>query len=295
MKEREKILIVGGNGYVGSNIARSLAPDYHVIATYQRKYTPIPGVEFLRAVSLDDKDHAKALILRHDPKVVIVCTGTNDVNWADYDKNLRQVQISHSAVPMELTPPTDTLKAKFIYISSDYAFAGSDGNYEEDGKTLAVSNLGKSKVSTENFVINRSVNHIILRCAPLIGRGPMDHPSWIDQLRESLFCGRTVSFTKKSYHNPVHISFLTRVIQECLKHDLKNQIFHIGGLSKVSMFECAQILAASLDLDYTKIDSSDQLPQSLINDYSINLNQTLRALKLEPLSLQDSLELMKKT
>ena len=293
MKERGRILIVGGNGFVGSTLARNLSQDYEVIATYQRRYTPIEGVHFIRAIGLDEKDQGRTLVLKTEPDVVIVCTGSNNLQWCEVDRNLRAVQSSHTGVPMDMVPAIDTIKAKIIYISSDYAFSGIDGNFMEDGKTLSNISLGKSKVATENFVMNRSLNHIVLRCAPLIGRGPMDHPSWIDQLREAIFSGKTASYSNKNFHNPVHISFLISAIRESIRLDLRNKIFHVGGLDKVSLYDCAKIISGFLGLDTHRVEVAGSSSQLVTSDFSLNLTETLRTLKLEPLSLKDSLELLK--
>ena len=289
----KKILIIGGNGYVGSTLARAFASEYEVVCTYQSSFTPIKGATFMRTRNLDDKDIGKNLILGLDPQIVIYCGGSNDLQKTEDDRHAREMNIAHSTVATNLIPAVDTIKAKFIYISSDYIFSGIHGNFAEDDSTVPQTLLGKAKLGAENFIRGRSLNHLIFRCAPLIGRGNLDHPSWIDQLRESLVLGKKLELVSRTFQNPVHISFLVAAIREALIQEQKNKTFHIGGLSKVSPFEFAQIFAHFLKLDPELITAMDAEAHGVPNEYALNFTHTLNMLKLTPLHLEESLALTK--
>ena len=281
---------MGGTGFVGSTLARALAPHYQVFCTYNKAYSAIPGVNYLFYSNSGEADHCKVMAIKSEPNIIIYCGGTN--NWIDCEQNLKQTQIAHSASASNLLSSADVFKPKFIYISSDYVFSGADGNYSENDTAIPAYQLGKSKLAAENYVRNRSLNHIIIRAAPLLGRGTLEHPSFIDEMREAILREKKFKAATKSIHNPVHISTLTSLVKNIIQNDIKNKTLHVGGLNKVSMFELANLIAKKTNLDSNFIEPSDLENTGSENDYSLNSTQTLKLLKSQPLFLQQSLDLL---
>lgn len=283
------ILIVGGNGYVGSTLARALAPEHTVHCTFQSQYTPIPGVTYHLLNEIADKDRCRMIASKCVPDVIIYAAGTNDPGL--YESDQFKAQIVFSGGPGAMIAATEVMKSKFILLSSDFVFAGNEGNYAEADTPLSFSQFGKAKVGGENFIKQRSMNHIIIRSAPLMGRGPIDHPSWIDQWRETLFLGKTLSVPGKKFHNPVVIGQLVDTIKYVINTNMKNKTLHIGGLSKVSMFEMATLFATQFGFNTELIKASDENTSAYF-DYSLNFSETLKALQTEPLFLEQCLNLI---
>lgn len=288
--DKKRILICGASGFVGTAIARSLSKDHQVFGTYRNELTRIPGVTYFCFSELADKDRVKDVAARCEPEVVIYCAGKNDLDY--YEKDQTAAQVVFSGGPGGALSGTELYKPKFILISSEHVFSGIEGNFGENDSTLAYSNMGKAKVGGENYVRSRSLNHVIIRAAPLLGRGTLDHPSWIDQYREALFLGKELKVQSKAYYNPVHISSLIEAIDRVISYDLKNITLHVGGLTKVTPLEVANILAGLLEYNPSHIKPSDEGAKSTI-DFSLNFSQSLDLLKTEPLLLEQSLDLLK--
>jgi dTDP-4-dehydrorhamnose reductase len=284
------VLIVGGNGFVGSTLARELRESYTVTCTYQGAYTPVRGVQWMRLGALNDKNACKAVVNKVSPEVVIYCAGSNDLLGAE--QNVQKTQLAHSNGVNNVFATSDTLKAKFIYLSSDYVFSGVDGNYSETSTAIPAFQLGKAKLGAENFLRSRSLNYAIIRAAPLLGRGTLEHPSFVDQLREAALRKRKVKLPSKVMHNPVHTSMLVHAIRRLIDLDIRNKILHLGGLSKVSMSELAQGVVTRLGLDPATVEVSDSASTALPSDYSLNFTETLSLIESEPLFLERSLDLL---
>lgn len=290
MADKRKILIVGGTGYVGSSIAQFLAPKFEITCTYRKDFTPMDGVNYFGFGDISDKDKCKALMQKFAPDIVFYTAGGNDSVAAERDVPL--TQYLHSTGPSVVMTAADYIKSKFIYISSDWVFAGTEGNYSETDTAMPYSQIGKAKLGAENYIRNRSGNHVIIRSAPLLGRGTLQHPSWLDVIREHQLSKKKISIPHKSKINPVHISQLLFLIEKVLEQDVKNKTFHLGGLTKTTPYEVAQAFLKKFNYDLKLIEKSDDHSSPQENDFSLNFTQSIRSFKTEPLLLEQSLDLL---
>ncbi len=291
MSQKKKILIIGGSGFVGTNLAKALSEKHHVIATYHRDYSRVPNVEYQPFVGLGDKDLCAKFVETLAPEIVIYAAGSHDLARGEKDPN--NMIITHTNGANHMLIASDYLKAKFILISSDYVFSGTEGNYSEGDTAIPLNSLGKAKLGAENYIRSRSLNHVIIRCAPLLGRGTLDHPSWLDQLRETEMTGANLTISKLKVHNPVHIRELGLLIERIIESDIRNKTLHLGGLTKLTLFDLATRFMKDFDLDETALAPIETVLDTGYQDFSLNFSQTLRLLKTEPLLLEQSLDLLK--
>ncbi|MBS1959183.1 MAG: sugar nucleotide-binding protein [Bdellovibrionales bacterium] len=285
-----KVLIVGGNGFVGHTLARSLKDKFAVTCTHQGVYTPIPGIEFVRLANLGDKTVCKAIVQKIEPEIVAYCAGSNDLLAAE--QNVQRTQLVHSAGVTNVFSASENYKAKFIYISTNFVFSGVDGNYSESSTAIPAFQLGKAKLGAENFLRSRSTNYIIFRAAPLLGRGTLEHPSFVDVIREASLRKRKIKLQNKIIHNPVHIDALVDAVKHVIGIDVRNKIIHVGGLTKTSQSDLGKAVVAQLGLDAATIEVSDASSNAIPSDYSLNFTESLRVLEAQPLLLEQSIRLL---
>src|SRR5258708_3672254 len=122
------ILIVGGSGLVGSNLAFALRDGYKVYTTYCKKRMSIPGVTFF-PFHVIDRNWGKRLAFNIQPDIVIYCAGTNDVDRVEMDQS--NMDNIHNRGCASVLGFCDLFQPKFILISNNYVFDGSRGNYHE--------------------------------------------------------------------------------------------------------------------------------------------------------------------
>jgi len=286
-----KVLIVGGNGFVGSSLSRLLIRHFQVFSTFHRSYTPIKNVIHIPLPPLTEKDACERLIQAVEPDVVVYCLGTNSEAEAELDP--RAAQSIHSGGLTHLMHAVDMIKAKFVYISSDYVFSGHEGNFGESDSTIPSSQLGKAKLGAENIIKTRSLNHLIIRCAPLLGRGTIDHESWLDHLREMVIKQRKVEMSSRVFQNPVHVSFLAEVLKKALERDLRNKFLHVGGLTKITPYELSHLYLKKIGLPTELVEPAETIGRNTSKiDYSLNFTETLKSIETEPLLLEQSLDLL---
>jgi dTDP-4-dehydrorhamnose reductase len=290
MSTPKKILIVGGSGFVGTQLAKYLSRKYPVVCTYRNDFTPVPGVEHVGFNGIQDKDRCTSLTQHHHPDVVVFAAGSNDPGKAE--KESAQSQLIHLTGANQMLTATEYLKAKYIYLSSDWVFSGIEGNFAESDTAIPFHSLGKTKLGAENYIRSRSLNHIIVRCAPLLGRGTLDHPSWLDRLREAAAFQKPLALSDRSIHNPVHVRELSTLIERVIEGDVRNKTLHLGGLTRISEFDLAMEIFKKFGFDSKGLSRLKAGSDSTFQDYSLNTTQTLKLLKTEPLFLEQSLDLL---
>ena len=250
--------------------------------------TKLKDVNYIAFQGLTERDLCKSLMLATKPDVVIYAVGSNDIDSAERDS--RTAQYQHTAGATYLQAASEGVKAKFVYLSSDTIFSGHAGNYAEEDITIPSSALGKAKMGAENHIRGRSLNYIIVRSAPLLGRGPLDHPSWVDRLRESALIKKKFKVSERLIRNPIHIGLLSEVISYSIEYDLKNKILHLGGLTKVSEHELALRISKANDIATENLEVLTTGRPDSIYDFSLNFSQTLTVCKYPILTLQQSME-----
>lgn len=290
MSSEIKLLIVGGNGYVGTSIAIALKDKYDVTCTYHLHYTALKGVNHVPIPDLTDKKSCERFYGTIEPDIIIFCMGSD--NESEAEKDPKKHQFIHSGSITHLLHSAELKKAKFIYLSSSYIFSGVEGNFSENDTPIPPSHLGKIKAGAENFIRSRSANYVIIRSAPLIGRGTIDHPSWIDKIREKSVKGQKILLSSKTIHNPIHINFLHKMIEVIINNDIKCKTFHAGGLTRISLFAFAKQFLTTIKLNPDLVEATDASSLGSEIDYSLNFTETLKSIEAEPLLLQQSFDLL---
>jgi dTDP-4-dehydrorhamnose reductase len=285
------ILIVGGSGFVGSHLALRLRDEYKVMTTHFRHAQRIPGVTDY-PLSVHQLDWSKELLLDLQPDVILYAAGRHSPQWTEDPANARAMDLAHVAGPSTLVSNSQVMGTKFIYLSSPLVFDGARGNYHESDILMPSSPLGRAKVAGENSIKNRALNYLILRSAPLVGRGPAKNPTFLDQWLLAWGRGRAVELDDSIRHSYATIENFCDWVAQTLASGLKNKVLHFGGLSRVTEYELAHRLAERLEVSPTLLHRKKAPSEQSSLDYSLNTTASVRALEVQPLLLQQSLDLI---
>jgi len=280
------VLIVGGSGFVGSNLALKLRQSYKVFTTFFKHKVLIPGVTSI-PFDLDKDDWVKRIVYAVEPDVVIFAAGNNDAQWAE--NNTKAADNLHTGGMLALSNASEIFQAKTIYLSNNYVFDGNKGNYFETDSTLPSIHLGKAKVGGENFLKGRSLNWVVFRCAPLIGRSNGQTFSFMDTLRTDLDRGRRVELSVDEIHNFALIDGLIEAVKKVIDVGYRAKIFHYGGLSKMTWFDFGQAFARKFGYNPNLIQAASPLRKRPL-DLSLNCSNLIDQLKIQPLLLEQSFD-----
>jgi dTDP-4-dehydrorhamnose reductase len=295
----KSVLIIGASGFVGTRLALHLRDTCKVFATYHTRKPRIKGVTLL-PLSIDSRDWCKRVAFTSQPDAIVYAAGKEDLFWAE--KYPREADRLHTAGAATLSNVSDLLHPKFIYLSNGLVFDGAKGNYRESDTVLPSFALGKAKLGGENYIRGRSLNYLIVRSSPLLGRSTAQsafQSSFLDRLRMELDRGRRVELSRGELYSYGSVEGLCEVVETLISSGIRNRIFHYGGLSKVSPYELGKAFAKRFGYDPELVVPGMSLGEAEgrethVHDYSLNCSQVAETLKLKPLLLEQSFDLIQK-
>lgn len=202
-----KILVTGGAGYLGSEVARQAVEAGHEVSVTQFR-TPAP---FGRAITVDLRDGLDA----EDAEVVIHTAYVQ----ADPDMIVRS------------TRNVATTGVRLIHVSTDLVFDGEHGApYAEDAEPRPVSAYGQAKLEAERLLPDDA---LIVRTSLLYGKpGPQER-----------LAATATEFYVDEIRCPTRVDELAAALLELAAAELRG-VLHVAGPEAVSRLEFARTLGA---------------------------------------------------
>ena len=157
-----KILLLGGNGQVGYELQRSIAPLGELIITTRAGELPQGGA--CEVLDLYAPETFASLMDRVAPDVVVNATAHTAVDRAEDEPELAFK--ANAEAPAELARLCAERGATLLHYSTDYVFDGSAKTpYREDHPTAPLGVYGASKLEGEQHIQASGAEHLILRTA----------------------------------------------------------------------------------------------------------------------------------
>jgi dTDP-4-dehydrorhamnose reductase len=256
-----KILVIGSNGLLGSNICAQLTQRKFDFFGLNRK---IKSTSTYPQVEADISDHAqiKKIFAFYKFTHVINTAALSNQKSCQEDPALCRL-INFEAVK-NLAMASEEKGAKFVQISTDAVFDGKIGNYNEMSETNPFSNYGESKVLAEEIIINSIPNYQIIR-GSFFGSSEYGSYSIFQFFLDSFLSGKRVN----GYIDIVSSSTsVTNFAKQVLDLTMlpNSEIFHIGTIDKTSKFEFGKSILHYLNLN------SDLITPTRIADENIDWN-----------------------
>ncbi len=153
-----KLLLLGGNGQVGRELRRSLAPlGELVVATRD-------GADADVAADFEAPEAVAALVARSAPDVVVNAAAYTAVDRAETDAPA--AYRANTEAPGAIALACARRDALLVHYSTDYVFDGAARRpYREDDPTAPLGVYGASKLAGEAAIRASGARHAILRTA----------------------------------------------------------------------------------------------------------------------------------
>ena len=157
-----RILLLGGNGQVGGELRRSLAPlGDVVVATRDGRLDGGVGCE---GADLDQPSSLSSLVERIAPDAVVNAAAYTQVDRAEAEREA--AFRANAEAPAALAAACAQRGAMLVHYSTDYVFDGRGARpYREDDSAAPLGAYGASKLAGEQAVRASGARHLVLRTA----------------------------------------------------------------------------------------------------------------------------------
>lgn len=152
----KNILLIGGNGQVGWELQRTLAPLGKVVPVDRQ------------ALDLSDAGAIRAMVRALRPDVIVNAAAYTAVDQAEND--VAQAMLVNGQAPGVMAEEARQLAALLVHYSTDYVFDGSkSGSYTEEDPTSPLNAYGRTKLAGELAIQSVGCRYLILRTSWVYG------------------------------------------------------------------------------------------------------------------------------
>jgi dTDP-4-dehydrorhamnose reductase len=237
MARYAKLLITGGSGFLGWNLAKYTAELYEVSFTYSQHPVTIPECQEYH-VDLQNQTEVEELLEDLQPEVVIHTAALTNVDVCEKRRSLAH-EINVAATSY-LAKCAEELGCRFIYISSDLVFDGQKGNYSETDRPNPINYYGETKFLGEKAVMDISTNYLVVRMALMYGNGNGVNGCFTDWIRKGLEKKQSVPLYTDQYRTPLFVFDGIRALLELIEKPVKNKILHLAGRERLNRYDFGQ-------------------------------------------------------
>ncbi|NVK52705.1 MAG: dTDP-4-dehydrorhamnose reductase [Flavobacteriaceae bacterium] len=294
----KKILITGSNGLLGQNLLELLLKDkdnYEVVG-FSRGANRSGRTDFeYQDIDITNKELLVASILKIKPNYIINTAAMTNVDACENDKKgCYDLNVNVVAHLIDVCQQTN---AHLIHLSTDFIFDGVKGNYNETDKPNPLSYYGETKLLSEKLLEDSSINFTILRTILVYGLvNDMSRSNIVLWVKESLEKGNEITIVDDQYRTPTYVEDLAIACKLSIDQNA-NGVFHISSNQLMSIYEIAQEIANTFQLDTTLIKpiSTATLNQTANRPVKtgFDLSKTNKKLRFYPKSFKEDLQRFK--
>jgi dTDP-4-dehydrorhamnose reductase len=292
-----KVFISGASGLVGGNCMRHFKEQgWETVGSYFSFETD--DTVFYDTLNADHPNNFD--VAAFAPDVIVHCGALTHVDYCEthiqesYDKTVQST--------INLVALAKEVKAKLVYISTDYVFDGENGPYKEDAPVNPISVYARHKLEAEQLALSELPDTLVLRVTNVYGdeiRGKNFVARIVDQCRNNQKL--TLKLPYDQYASPANAWDIARAMYVLLR-DGKTGVYNIGGTDYMNRVELAlRVLSYFPDAEYDlipistmdmqqpaprpllggflKVKFSNEYPEFLFGNIDSYLQQTLNKAK----------------
>jgi dTDP-4-dehydrorhamnose reductase len=270
--QKNKILITGGAGYVGSNLEKFLKKKNFMI--YCLDILPKIKKNYFQ-INIVNKKQVLNFLKKIKPDIIIHTAGLSNLKICEENKKLAyQINIQGTKNLISAIKNIDQ-KIKLVFFSSDYVFDGINGNYKENSIQKPRTEYGKNKLQSEKDIKDNLNNYIILRTANIFGH---NGGNFFNFVVKNLLENKKIEVFNDVFYTPTYIDYLLDSIYYLLQNDFNGTI-HIAGAETISRYQFAKKIACSLKINPRLIKPIKQGNGLISKNVSLNSSYSRKIIK----------------
>jgi dTDP-4-dehydrorhamnose reductase len=220
-----RVLITGANGQLGKALQRTLSGQDLILKD-------LPDFDLTNPACEEEIAGAK-------PDIILHAGAYTNVDQAERDP--QQAHAVNAQGTMRVAQAAKTLKARLIYVSTDYVFDGMKASpYHEQDHPHPLNQYGLSKHGGEQAVLTLCPNGLVVRTAWLFGHDGQNFVKTIMRLAEERPVLEIVADQRGC---PTYADDLARALQQLAISNLHG-ICHVTNTGDCSWYEFAQAIVS---------------------------------------------------
>lgn len=295
------ILVTGCNGFIAREYIKQYYTKHNFVGvdTVKHKNECYCIAEYIE----DIRNYAKLeeIIRCHNIKCIIHTAAEKSLIRCE--NNIALAREINFTATIELAALAEKYSAKFVFISSDQVFDGSQAYSEETDPTNPINYYGKLKTMAEAHLVNHN-NCAICRTALVFGDIPEEQQQYFSEIKSSdtlKVQGFIVQHVKYALENkqeiilpydefvsPTHVSLLAQQIDSVISNDVTG-ILHCCGKDRISRYDMGVCIANLYGLDKRFIRYEKGTDPLRPKDVSLNCERTEEKLHMSFLSFEEML------
>ncbi len=267
-----KILIIGANGQLGSDLVKALA-DQELI--------PLTHAE----IEVTDAGQVQAAFDHHRPEIVINTAAFHQVDVCEQEVE-RAFRVNAYA-PRLLALACRDHDAALVHISTDYVFGGDTTRrtpYVETDCPAPINVYGLSKLAGEYFIRYLWPRHFIVRTSGLYGVAGSSGKggNFVEGRLKQARAGQPIRMVTDQVLTPTYTADLARAIRRLVETDHYG-LYHITSAGQCSWYDfTAKILElAGLRTELIPQTTAESGAAARRPAYSVLENAALKAIGLD--------------
>jgi dTDP-4-dehydrorhamnose reductase len=227
-----RVFVTGGSGLLGLNLVLQKMQSYDFSVLENSRKINLPSVEIVH-MDLGSFASIEAELKSSSPDVVIHAAGMTNVD--DCDAHPIKANFINGTLAGNLAKVTYELGIKFVHISTDHLFDGTDRFISEDTSPKPLNAYGFSKALGEEMVTKNNPDALIVRCN-FFGWGPSYKPSFSDFIFNNLSKDKSIRLVDDVHYTPASTMNLIDSVHRLIEMDAVG-IFNAVGSERISKYE----------------------------------------------------------
>ena len=242
-----KLLVFGGNGFVGGNLAKfALEQGWQVVVADLAPQPRVDGAKWI-GVDITQPDQIWQAFEETQPDAVVNVAALADIDRIERDRELAW-KINVDGARWIANNCARSGNAH-VFFSSDAIFDGVHGPYTEDDLPNPVNFYGITKADAEQAVLSAHPEAAVIRISLVLGLPRMVGNSFLAGLMDKLQAGKEVICPEDEIRTPVDVHTLSACVLELLRSDYAGRL-HIGCTESIDRYSLTQRLAQ--EMGYTQ-------------------------------------------
>lgn len=268
-----KVVVLGAQGQLGTDVS-NIFKDEDAVSLSRDD------------LDITDQEKAKKVLRDLQPDIVINTAAYHNVE--ECESNINIAFEVNTIAAHHLSIICRDLKARFVYISTDYVFDGQKNSpYTEDDASCPLNAYGVSKFIGELLVKNNTDKYYIFRVASLFGkvgpRGKGKH--FIEKIIDKAKNKEEIKVVSDIVMSPTYTKDAASKFKEVIRKDLPSGIYHITNSGYCSWYEFAKeiVRLLNLDIEIKPISYKDFKSKAARPLFSALASSKLKEFDIEPL------------